>query len=317
MMRFSTYILVVLLLVAGIFTETHAQDTAPDAPIDAILETTTLSPQLGEVFRITVVVRTSPDYVVTLDEMPVEGEDWGDFSVLSVGEVDERELGEGQIVLSLPLEVSVWERGEVTMPALFVSYTDIDGLTDRMVVTPLYFTVASTLDDNPELRISREVIRWRAIPRWVVLVVMGLSGVAILRLGLWGWRSRQKRVEDKDITERIQENIGQRTCQTLEQLPDEAPDFATQVSVMGDSLRVYVIERVGGDEQMTNGELVLHLAREEQLSVKRLKELRYLLNQSDWVKFAPKGTFQIDTTIVRRAIWWVEQVELELEEKST
>lgn len=276
---------------------------------DATLETQNLSPLIGEPFRLSVRVEAPIGYTVQFDDVPVVGEDWEDFSVLAIGEPTQENFDNRQIHV-LPIDAVVWRWGEVVTPNVSVLVVSSDATdSQRIVANPVYLTVPTTLDEEPQLRVRRIVIMWRALPRWAwALFVVSLFGLGLLMLrGIYRqWQVGQLQTELED---KLREGIGERTLQTLKRLPVDAPHQEAQIAAMGDSLRLYVIERFAGHEDMTNYELAIYLAKTKKIPAKRLQELRYLLSQSELAKFAPQQSASLNPAMIELAIRWVEQVE--------
>lgn len=246
--------------------------------------------RIGEPFIVTLVVETPPDYTVTFPEID---ERWSgmDFTPQVVDEVTVEEADD-LWTHTLTVELVPWFSGEGITPPTVVT---VQGLAEgaepaRLRVAPFFFEVVSVLDDDPTLRPARSVVDFFYVP--VLALSLGAMVVIVggAYLVYWGrgqlGRFKGGRVQ---LSQRDAEDM---LLHQLQRIEMDSSDVISQYAAVGDSLRDYVYQRfeVRADE-MTTDELMRHLKASGELPEERLRELRYLLQQADYAKFAPMHVF--------------------------
>lgn len=277
----------------------------------ARLEADDLEPLLGEPFGMTLIVQLPAGYEMVV---PTLGPDWGDFSVFEMTEPTIQQQGEAQ-VYTIEMQVAVWQVDNVETPPLLVEYRAVDGSETGIVpVEPLELRVPSTLDSEPELRISRLTI---ALPfSRAMLIVAGTAIMVVVVIGgafaLQRYQQRRAAMGLRGgVTSRT---LAQQTVQALNRIRSDSPNIIVQYMAMGDTLRDYV-ERLFdvATEDLTTKELMRELETQESLTRGRQKELEFLLEQADLAKFAPSAVYAPkDLSVLQMAISWVQAVEREV-----
>ena len=286
-------ILMLILLILPFIT--HAQPGTPTAAFDA----DTLTPAIGQPLTLTLTVTTPPGAEVIFPT--IEG-DWGDFTVLTTSPPTIQAQA-NRVIHTQTLTAVAWGLGELSTPLTQLQVLT-NGSQQTITVDPLFITVPVILDDQPQLRTARRTLSQFHIPTWtIILASAGLlslftfGGVAAVR-----FHSQRTRTT---LTEKVQRTIGQRTLQSLKRLEQDAPDWITQYTAMGDTLRFYLTERYHLPPDLTTTELLdtlpAHTATDD---------LRYLLHHADLAKFAPQHIIRPqDKPIIPLALDWLKRTE--------
>jgi hypothetical protein len=290
--------------ILAVFTVLSGVWFASAQPIDTVRAyfevTDAESVATGSPFTMVLNIVTPPLAEVTMPEL--EGR-WGDdYSVLSTVELPVNSDGP-EWLYQLEIQVVAWGMGEMSTPLTRVEVL-VGGNIEEVVVEPYFLEVPSVLDEIPELRVSRSVLGLAdPIDAWVIGLMTSVLVVVAASVGVFVQKTRFR--QPRLLNARLQRTTHERTLQALNRLEADAPDRVVQYAALGDILRHYVTEVFDLEPGKTTSDVLDHVG---QLNVdeNRLRELEYLLKQSDLAKFAPRSVLdQEDKPLIRLAKRWV------------
>jgi len=269
------------------------------------------SPLIGEPVDLLLTIDVPEGSTVTFPQFPRE---WPPFIVQATGDVGVNTNG-GRTIYLQRLTVSLWRPGDYQTPEISIEYQLPNSPDKRqMVLESAYFVVKSVLNpDDLNLRPLKPPVAMFYISPLAV-------GAALAGLGLVGyfvWSRRKKFGFMKGEGQAGGFHVSARWVLEALKRVDSADLAAPKVyALVSDALRHYVQERFGVQaEGMTTAELAERLHGNQELSEKRQRELAYLLDQADLVKFArmqPPSKSADKMLIVAQR--WVVAVEQEYPE---
>lgn len=275
------------------------------------------SPLVGEPFEIRLIVDIPPE--ARLIEWPTLTEEWGDFDLSQVGEVQEEILDNGTVRYTQDFIGRLWRPGDFATPETFVRY-QIDNVGEiyGIPVTTTFFTVPSVLESNDinELTMRPYTPPYRVlyVPPWVILVSIAIGIVAIWRV--WWWYIHRE-VKVAQSPAKLYKNPEDSALLTLESIANRA-DLTPQDKFLNgaNALRTYLHARFAiNAPKMTTQETIQSLKSDPMWEGKQsdtyANDLEQLLRQADMVKFAD---IRIDnkaaTRMIELAQKWVGMVRL-------
>ena len=259
-----------LILISGIV---RAQAAA-----EAQFSASNHSPLVGEPVRLTLTAAFSSG--ATMVEWPDFPEQWANFEVREVGELDISEQG-GVLQYQQEVTLALWEPGDYSTPETVIVYSNADGALAELFVPALPFSVPSILTDDLNLRPLKPLVFLPYIPP--ALIVGGVF--ALVLLIVWYAQRRSKPVKAAanwggDIRE-----LDKRMLALLGNIERQALEPAAVYAAAADCLRDYLAERFRmAAQELTTAELLAQM--QSRLPQPLFNRLGQLLSQADLVKFA-------------------------------
>jgi len=235
-----------------------------------------------------------------------------------------RQIGEvvvatnaGRTTYQQHLSVILWRPGDYQTPPTQIAYQLSSATVQQQIeVQPAYFAVKTILNpDDLNLRpLKPPVAMFYVSPLYVALAVF----VSVL-VGAYVW-SKRKRLMLPTISETDTLHAAARAALAeFKKVHVTNPAPAVVYENVGNALRRYIQGRFAvSAEELTTLELMSDLVNLEMMSDRRKRELGYLLEQADLVKFArmqpqAKSADKI-LNIAQQWVTAVEQDQLEVAE---
>lgn len=279
---------------------------ALDDLVSAQFDATTGAPLIGEPFTLTLNVMV-PDGL-ELVELPQFPETWGAFQVISVGEVDERTLPNGDREYRQTIDVVLWTAEDHETPEAFIAYGFGGQDVLRVPVRPYFFSVPSVLIPGDEdLRPLRELVNLPYLsPWWMVAGVVGVAGIGWATRHWWRNRTHQNVTPaaapfpPSDVA--LSALGGIRT-----DITSPAEVYAMTATIV----REYIAARLDiPAPDLTTSETALALHSEGQLPSEQIEQIERLLSETDLAKFSGlEPNRDVAVRLVEVAQSWVQNVE--------
>ncbi len=266
------------------------------------------APLIGQPIELLLTVDAPANVVVA---MPTFSDNWPPFAIRQIGDVDVV-TDAGRTIYQQRLTVILWGLGDYQTPPTQVEY-QIGGEPHRIDVQPAYFVVQSVLNpDDLNLRPLKPPVSMFYVSPFAAIGV----AFAVLVLGVFAWSKRT------GIRLPAAAEVSVFHAAALVALAEfrkmRGPNVApSQVyENVSNALRHYIQGRFSvSAEELTTQELMSNLTDLQNLSDRRKRELGYLLERADLVKFArmqpqPKSAEKILTV----AQQWVTAVEQDYSE---
>lgn len=259
-----------LLLISGIV---QAQEAA-----EARFSASNQSPLVGEPVQLTLTAAFSSGAAMV--EWPDFPEQWGQFEVREVGELNISEQG-GVLEYRQEVTLTLWEPGDYSTPETVIVYSNADGALAELFVPPLPFTVPSVLTDDLTLRPLKPLVFLPYIP--TALIVAGLFALAVPIV--WFAQRRSNPVKAVADWEGDIRELDKRMLALLGHLERQALEPGAVYAAAADYLRDYLAQRFQvASHELTTAELLARM--HPQLPQPLFNRLSQLLSQADLVKFA-------------------------------
>jgi hypothetical protein len=271
------------------------------------------APLIGQPIDLLLTVDAPADATVTL---PTFTSDWPPFAIQQIGEVNESTNAE-RTTYQQHLSVILWLPGDYQTPVTQIIYT-LPNATDQQQidVQPAYFAVKTVLNpDDLNLRPSKPPVSMFYISPFM----LGLVTLVLVLLMVFAW-SRRKKLMLSIVTETNTLHAAARAALAeFKKVHVMNPAPAVVYENVSNALRRYIQGRFAvSAEELTTHELMSDLVNLQTLSDRRKRELGYLLEQSDLVKFArmqpqPKSAEKI-LNVAQQWVMAVEQDQVEVAE---
>jgi hypothetical protein len=236
---------------------------------------------IGEPVSLLLTVDVPAGAIVTLPQFP---EHWPPLMVREAGEVTVSSHN-GRDIYQQSLIVVVWDTGDFQTASVTIEY-QLSGLIQQIQVQPAVFSVQSVLNpDDLNLRPPRPPITLFYLSPWVVMAAI----VGTFAGCYYAWRTRRRWRgiwATSPKTERLHA-AARAALDGLKQLRERKKSPIKAYALTGNLLRGYIQGRFAVPaEELTTEELMVRLSQGEPLTERRQRELVYLLEQADLVKFA-------------------------------
>lgn len=271
------------------------------------------TPLIGEPIELVLTVDVPDGTSVVMPQFPVA---WPPFTVREVGSVTMTSNG-GRALYQQKLIVTLWEPGDYEIPQTFVDYRLPNAVSGRQIIfANVNFSVHTTLNpDDLNLRPFKAPLSMSYISPIVVGVVpIGLGALAFL----WRLRHRNHAFGKRKVALGQYQVAALAALEEINRLDQQSAPSVVYAAV-SDALRRYVQGKFGiRAADMTTEELTRNLKVCQRLGDKHQRELSYLLEQADMVKFAqvqpPSRSAQKMLNIAQRWVRAVEQDSIEATE---
>jgi len=263
------------------------------------------APLIGQPIDLVLTVDVPADATVTL---PTFSPDWPPFAIRQIGEVNVS-TNAGRTTYQQHLTVILWRPGDYQTPPTQVIYQLSNApQQQQMDVEPAYFAVKTVLNpDDLNLRpLKPPVSMFYISPLYMVLAVF-----ALVLVGVYLW-SKRKNLVLPTVTETNTHHAAARAALTeFKRVHVSNPAPVVVYENVSNALRRYIQGRFAvSAEELTTQELMSDLVNLETLSDRRKRELGYLLEQADLVKFARmQPQSKSAEKILNVAQQWVTAVE--------
>ncbi|MBZ0277869.1 MAG: hypothetical protein K8I60_17105 [Anaerolineae bacterium] len=266
-----------------------------------------LTPLIGEPVHLTLSVQ-APDGTEIL--WPNFVTVFAPFVVSDVGAAEVSTSGTMQTFRRV-LTVILWQPGDYQTPDLSLDIK-LPGESEprQLQVDSLFFTVPSVLNpDDLNLRPLKPQIALPYVS--TVLIIAGSLGVLGGVSAAWYWRGRigvfRQPPPASDLHPAAQAAL------VRIQRASNNQDAVASYQIGADALRAYVQGRFHVQaEEMTTDELINTLESHDHLPTRRQRELGWMLEQADLVKFARvQPSLKAAQRLLNAAYEWVERVDRE------
>ena len=273
-------------------------------PIDASFSAELTTVLTGELILLT--LRAEIPREIETVEWPKFLEEWSPFLVTDVGDLRITE-GEEYNLYEQKLTVILWEPGQYQTPETTITVESPDsGELVHARVEPVRIDVPTVLDGvSFEMRPFAPPIWFFYISPWIVLV----GSVALMSSVYLAWRRYRSRPLPIPAPE-APLSASQKTLMSLQNIAAQDLPAAIVYQAVADSLRLFLQHQFDiATTEMTTAELMRMLRVHTPISDRRRRELRYLLEHADLVKFARlQPPPQSGRRLLRVAAGWVESV---------
>ena len=263
------------------------------------------APLIGQPIDLILTVNAPMDATIT---MPTFAADWPPFAILQIGEINVS-TNAGRTTYQQHLSVILWRPGDYQTPPTQIVYQLSSATEQQQIeVQPAYFAVKTVLNpDDLNLRpLKPPVSMFYVSPLYMALTVF-----ALVLVGAYVW-SRRKRFILPTATETNSLHAAARAALAeFKKVHVTNPAPAIVYENVSNALRRYIQGRFAVTaEELTTQELMSDLINLETLSDRRKRELGYLLEQADLVKFARmQPQSKSADKILNVAQQWVTAVE--------
>ncbi len=276
MMRYKLLGVVVLLVATNVCVQ--AQDI-----VQAELVANSNTYLVGEPISLSLTIRVPANTTIRLPDFPAE---WSPFVVQNVGEVMMTSSA-GVDIYQQSITALLWRPGDYQTPDIFLDYQLPGSDTDQTIlIQAAQVLVQSVLNpDDLTLRPLKPPITMPYISPWLIgAILMGLSAAAI-----YGWKLSQRWKRSRLVPVEI-DGLHPSARSILNELRLMSREHYTPSRIYlatGNVLRGYVQTRFFiHAQEMTTEELLVGLRQRIDISERRQRELLYLFEQIDLVKFA-------------------------------
>lgn len=294
------------------FYVASGQDT-PEPPsiadsVSAYFISENASPLIGEPITLSLIANIPPNVVIA--EWPQFPEQWGSVNINQADAVQIEVQPDGTSLHRQTLTIRLWETGSHETPETLIGY-QVVGNPDvfRLPVRSFVFNVPSVLvEGDTALRPLKPQIGFYFIPLWA-FVGAGLGISTIGYISFQRWRSlRLAYAENQPMRSPSEIALAE-----LDQLKMDQPEPAIICEHVSTILRSYIAGRFDFPAlELTTAELLNTLEVRPILDERNQFDLRRLLEQTDFVKFA---NVAMDEQTVGRVIYgaqrWINAVEEE------
>ncbi|MEO8610573.1 MAG: hypothetical protein ABI690_21935 [Chloroflexota bacterium] len=261
------------------------------------------APLIGQPIDLLLTVNAPADATVTL---PTFASDWPPFAIHQIGAVTQS-TNVGRTTYQQHLSVILWRPGDYQTPPTQIGYQLANATALQQVdIQPAYFAVKTVLNpDDLNLRpLKPPVSMFYISPLYVALAALNLvlAGIYV--------RSKRKKFLLPTVSDTNTLHAAARAALAeFKKVHNANPVPAVVYENVSSALRRYLQGRFAvSAEELTTQELMSDLVNLQTLSDRRKRELEYLLEQADLVKFARMQPKSADK-ILNVAQQWVTAVE--------
>ena len=252
---------------------------------------------VGDRITLRLEVRHPADSYIEMPTLP-EGEEWGDFEVVSQSEPEVSRRGDNVAITHKDIVVTLFEPGQYQTPRLLVNHRLADGTSEELAAPVIQLNIDSILvEDDTDLRDIKEQATLPVPPIWPwvllsILVALPIAGL-IAAGGFWLYHRLKQRNQLIDmplpvpIDTRPPEVIAYAELDRIEALNLPAKEqYKDHYTLVTECLRRYIEGRYPIPAlERTTDELRLTFAHSASIKDQRRKFIE-IFTESDLVKFA-------------------------------
>jgi len=282
----TTAVLIVVALVAGLPTQSGAEESPLLLSAEATPRTTTI----GTPFRYTLRIESPPGVELLV---PLLADRLGEFIITDFGEVDHsNDTASDNIVIERWYTLVSYETGDLLIPGVALQYRASSGemqtdyFPDAPVTMASLLETSSSAGEAAELRDIKGPVAVPANRLWFWIAVCACAALLLAATVLWWWSSHRRGASQKPrppAHATALARLGELRRQHL--LEDQrVAEYYVQLSAV---IREYIEARFHlRAPEMTSDEFLLVAQRDPRLSAPDRASLQGFLNEADLVKFA-------------------------------